>query len=310
MICYLPLDTPRNANDFLDIVKPELALFVKYDYWYHFFNAISKRNIPLLMISAVFRPNQWFFKSWGKWFQQLLRIPQHFFLQDAESLRLAKLLEIEHASLSGDTRFDRVKQITHQFSEINKIAAFQNGRSLLVAGSTWREDEAALGELDGVRMIIAPHEIHEEHLRQLENTFNGAIRYSAYQPEMHNADVLIIDNVGMLSQLYHYADITYVGGGFSQDGIHNILEAAVWGKPVIIGPNYKKYREASEMMALGGCFSIREKEALKALVIRLLTDDHLRTSAGQKAKAYIDNNVGATKKIIEWIQENRLLTSS
>jgi 3-deoxy-D-manno-octulosonic-acid transferase len=231
-------------------------------------------------------------------------------MQDRESLHLAQSIGIRHASLSGDTRFDRVVQVAQQFPGIDKIEAFRNGAPLLVAGSTWSDDEFMLREVNGIRMIIAPHEIHEEHLQQIEAGFPGAIRYSAYEPGKDNANVLIIDNVGMLSRLYHYADITYIGGGFSRDGIHNILEAAVWAKPVIIGPNYNKYREATEMIAAGGCFSFAEKEALKTLAKRLLADDIMRIDAGQKASAYIDKNVGATKIIIDWIQENRLLTSS
>lgn len=306
-ICYLPLDTAENARDFVQLVKPQLALFVKYDYWFHFFNTLAHRHVPLLMISAVLRQQQLLFKN--KWFRKILLLPRHFFVQDETSLQLLQSIGVNNASLSGDTRFDRVVQIANAFQEIEKIAAFKNGAPLLVAGSTWTEDEEALSNLKGLKLIIAPHEIDEEHLQEIEKKFPGAIRYSQYDSQPTSA-TLIIDNVGMLSRIYRYADITYVGGGFSRDGVHNVLEAAVWAKPVLIGPNYQKYREVKELIEWGGAFSYSKKEELRELVAKLTDNPDFCAASGGKARAYIDAHVGATQKIIDWIQEKRLLTRS
>jgi 3-deoxy-D-manno-octulosonic-acid transferase len=306
-ICYLPLDTAENARDFIQLARPRIALFVKYDYWFHFFNTLAQHGIPLLMIAAVFRPQQLLFKN--KWFRKILQLPRHFFVQDEASLQLLKQTGIRNASLSGDTRFDRVLQIAASFAEVEKIQAFKNEAQLLVAGSTWKEDEEALCVLKELKLIIAPHEIDEEHLQEIEKKFPGSIRYSQYDAQPTSA-VLIIDNVGMLSRVYRYADITYVGGGFSKDGVHNVLEAAVWAKPVIIGPNYEKYREAMELIECGGAFSFSKKEDLKQIVSKLKADPEFTKALGQKAKAYIEKHAGATQKIIDWIQENRLLTKS
>lgn len=314
-ITYLPLDTPSNAKSFLDIVRPELALFVKYEFWYHHLSVAAYRHIPILLISATFRRDQIFFKKHGGFFRQILFLFRHIFVQGKNSMELLRSAGITHTSISGDTRFDRVAKIAIDFQPILEIEAFLAGKPAVVAGSTWRGDEDVLqGVLTDTRikLIIAPHEINQRHLDELSNSYPNAVLFSELakgRTNAENANCLIIDNVGMLSRLYRYATVTYVGGGFTKDGIHNILEAAVWGRPVIFGPNYRKYREAIELIAAGGAFSISDETELKHLVSKLLENQQYQQAAGSNSKNYVMGNVGATKRIIQFVQANRLLTS-
>lgn len=313
-ITYLPLDTRKNAERFINLVKPVLVIFVKYEFWYHHLKAAAFRHIPLLLVSAVFRKEQVFFKSYGRFFRQILFLFRHIFVQDQTSLRLLQEKGMNHTSISGDTRFDRVQIIKENFSEIDFIQRFSNNKKLMVAGSTWEGDEVLLADLakehPELKFIIAPHEINAAHVSSLKNLFPNCILYSGYTNGSKNKDVqfLIVDFIGLLSRLYKYATITYVGGGFTKDGIHNILEAAVWGKPVIFGPNYKKYREAGELINAGGGFSIGTTEELKKLAGHLLSSESDLQASGNKAKNYIEQNTGATEKILQLIQEKRLLT--
>jgi len=317
-IFYLPPDTSAHAEKFLRIINPRLVVFVKYDFWYHHLNAIHSKGIPLVLISAVFRKNQLFFKWYGGFYRKMLFFFNHIFVQDDASFQLLNQLEGIRCSVSEDTRFDRVAEIAQNFSEIPYIRKFAGNKSVLVAGSTWPDDERLLkemiDELPEVKLILAPHEINKAHLNDLKDLFPDAVFYSSLKNEnqegtLNEAGILIIDNVGMLSRLYHYATIAYIGGGFTKDGIHNTLEAAVYGKPVLFGPNYKKYREAKELIEAGGGFTFSRAEELKAKLQTLLTDTNIYQQACEASAQYIAGQQGATKKIMNYIQENRLLTN-
>jgi 3-deoxy-D-manno-octulosonic-acid transferase len=312
LITYLPADTVGNARQFLELTRPELVIFVKYEFWYHYLKAVDERKIPLLLVSAIFRKEQVFFKWYGHFFRKLLFFFRHIFVQDPASQELLLSAGIHQVSVAGDTRFDRVIRVVDSFSGLPVIPEFiGSARQVIVAGSTWPDDEhlfTSVMQDKEVKLILAPHEIHETHLQSIETIFPGSIRFSKWDERSQPAQVLIIDNIGMLSRLYHYATVTYVGGGFNKSGIHNTLEAAVHGKPVLFGPNYEKFREARELIATGAAFSIASPEELKIKTDQLLHDPEYLKKAGLAAKNYVAGHTGATETILRFIQENRLLT--
>jgi 3-deoxy-D-manno-octulosonic-acid transferase len=317
LVCYLPLDTKKNATHFLAIVKPQLVVFIKYEYWYHHLKTARENNIPLLLLSAIFREEQIFFKSFGVFHRKILQLYTKIFVQDDVSESLLRTINIS-CIVSGDTRFDRVIAIANRFKNNNNadmelIKIFALGSKALVAGSTWPEDEKIMAGIlkafPTLKLIIAPHEIGEDRIKSLEILFPNSIRYSRLKEKMEEGNVLIIDNVGLLSQIYQYATITYIGGGFNKSGIHNTLEAAVWGKPVIFGPNYKKFKEAKELIETGASFSISNANELIDLAGILLSDNTKLNNSGNAAKNYVMKKQGATEKIANYIQEKRLLTS-
>lgn len=313
LIAYLPLDTKANAVRFLDLVRPELAIFVKYEYWYHHLKTAAERHIPLLLVSAIFRKNQPFFKSYGDFYRSILGFYNRIFVQDSESQQLLESINISNCIVSGDTRFDRVAAIAANFSELALIKRFVQDDRILVAGSTWPDDERLLADFyhsytDKLKLIIAPHEINKAHIDHLFSLFPNAIAYSQLEQSFKEASVLIIDNVGMLSRLYQYATLTYIGGGFNKSGIHNTLEAAVWGKPVLFGPNYQKFKEARDLVDRKAGFSITNAEELKRIATELLRDEVLLQQSSTIARSYVEENRGATQKIMDYIQANRLLT--
>jgi len=317
LICFLPLDTKKNAEHFLKIVKPQLVVFVKYEYWYHHLKEVRGNNIPLLLISAIFRKDQVFFKNYGSFHRKILQLYSNIFVQNEESKSLLSAIGIP-CVINGDTRFDRVTAIAARFANSNPadiefVKMFATSSKVLIAGSTWPEDEKiiawVLSKVPFIKLIIAPHEIDEDRIKSLEILFPNSIRHSVFKEKLQEANGLIIDNVGLLSQIYQYATITYIGGGFNKSGIHNTLEAAVWGKPVIFGPNYKKFKEAKELIKAGASFSISNANEMNDLVDALLSDDTKLNKSGEAAKNYVLNNRGATEKIIAYIQENRLLTN-
>lgn len=315
-ICYLPLDTEAQARRFVRMVNPVLVVFVKYEFWYNILSALAFRHIPVLLVSASFRPGQVFFRKGGSFFRQMLFLFRHLFVQDEASRELLLANGITHCSVSGDTRFDRVAQIARSRPSLPIIEIFLQGRPCILAGSTWPDDEALLHTLTTLggglacKLIVAPHEITPAHLTELASRFPQAVLYSSLSNGGGtDAPVLIVDNVGMLSRLYAYASIAYIGGGFTKDGIHNLLEAAVWGVPVVFGPNHAKYREAGELIAAGGAFSIETADELNEAVSHLLANDEHRRQAGENAKGYVKRNEGATERILAYIQENRLLTN-
>jgi 3-deoxy-D-manno-octulosonic-acid transferase len=314
-VFYLPLDSEKNANRFFDIVNPSLVVFVKYDYWYYYLRECKKRNIPLLLVSGVFRQGQPFFKWYGNLHRKMLNCFTHFFVQDKESFDLLKTININNITVAGDTRFDRVSEIAENFKPIEEIEKFCGRSQVLVAGSTWPDDEKMIKDatvnLPGLKIIIAPHEIHKEHLDQLRSIFPDAVLHSqliTQSSQPINSNTLFIDNIGMLSRLYHYATITYIGGGFDK-GIHNTLEAAVYGKPVLFGPNYKKFKEAIGLIETGGGVCVNSSTELTLQLKKLLTSKDVLESSSKNTFEFVKQNKGATENILHYIKVNLLLTN-
>ncbi|MFD1166066.1 3-deoxy-D-manno-octulosonic acid transferase [Sphingobacterium daejeonense] len=312
-VFYLPADTSKNARKFLDILNPKFAVFTKYEYWYHYFNELNKRNIRLLMISAIFREDQIFFKQYGGFFRSILKKVSYFFTQNNESVNMLKWIGITKAGLAGDTRFDRVVELPKQHKEILPALHFSKDSNVLVAGSTWPEDEILLKELlekhKDLKAIIAPHEIHDDHINALQKMFPNAMLFSKYDTYTDQQKTvsreLIIDNIGMLSSLYHYGRIAYIGGGFGA-GIHNTLEAATYGMPVIFGPKYEKFQEAIDLLELGAGFSISKYQELEEVFTALQQSDKLLKSS-LAAKNYVQQRSGATQIIMKYLETEKLL---
>ena len=327
-IFYLPADSAGIAKKFIEEIKPTLVLWVKYEYWFYYLNELKRRNIPTLLISGIYRRNMPFFKWYGVLWKKVLNNFTHFFLQNNQSKNiLEKVVATDKITVSGDTRFDRVITIAEKFEPIPQIERFCGNSRVIVAGSTWEDDEAEWVHYAKVhpeiKFIIAPHEIDKENLADVKKQFPKSIFYSEWaanwqrtagdrphttsnEPEIN---CLIIDNIGMLSRLYKYSTISYVGGGFGDDGLHNILEAAVYGKPVIFGPQFEKNFEAAEMIESGGGISIESAIDLEKLLNKLLSDDTELIKRGNAAKEYVYKNAGATEKIMDFIQKKRLLTN-
>ena len=319
-VFYLPMDSPVNAKKFLDAVNPSLVLWVKYEYWFYYLAEIKKRNIPVLLISGIFRKKQPFFKWYGEIWRKMLESFTHFFVQNTESQQLLSTIGFtENVSLNGDTRFDRVLEIADHFTAVPGIAEFCGNSQVIVAGSTWEEDEIELLHFVNVhkqvKFIIAPHEIDKANLKDVKEEFPDSIFYSELNNEQRTTDsgqpnVLIVDNIGMLSRLYKYATVAYVGGGYGADGVHNVLEAAVYSKPVVFGPVYEKFDEATGLINAGGAVSIDGGPVkLENILNNLLQDEAARKKMGEAAQQFVNENAGASKKIIQFIQEKRLLTS-
>lgn len=315
-IFYLPMDSSANAKKFIDAINPSLVLWVKYEYWFYYLSELKKRNIPVILVSGIFRESQPFFKWYGKIWKQMLSSFAAFFVQQETSKQLLQSIGVtENVFVSGDTRFDRVIAIAEKFEPIPTIEKFCGNSKVIVAGSTWQEDEEELihyiKQHPEIKFIIAPHEVDEENLNDVKKEFTDSVFYSSLinNSTEENSHVLIIDNVGMLSKLYRYAHITYVGGGFGGDGVHNVLEAAVYGKPVIYGPVYEKFAEAIGLIESGGGISINNALELEKAVDELLTNEEKRKQVSEAAKNYVYSNAGATQKILNYIQEKRLLTN-
>ena len=316
-VFYLPMDSKLHAEKWMDILKPDLILWVKYEYWHYYLEEIQKRRIPLLMVSGIYRESQTFYKWYGAFYRNMLKPFTHFFVQNESSKEwLEKLVVGEKISVSGDTRCDRVINIVNNFTDVDGISDFCSDKKVIVAGSTWEEDEVEwthyVREHPEIKFIIAPHEIDEENLNNVQKLFVGSILYSEWKTERskfinREINCLIIDNIGTLSRLYQYATITYVGGGFGDDGLHNILEAAVYGKPVIFGPEYYKNFEAEEMLASSGAISIKNAIELEKIVDHLLNDKEELQARSKAAKKYVYKNAGATDKIISFIESNQLV---
>ncbi|MFO8000949.1 MAG: glycosyltransferase N-terminal domain-containing protein [Marinilabilia sp.] len=306
LVTYLPADTPGNAERFIDALKPEVAIFVKYEFWPFFLNTLKKRGIPLYSISAIFRKEQIFFRWYGRWFRNALKAVTKFYVQDKASGEYLASIGLNNYAVTGDTRFDRVKAIVASAKEVPEAAEFAAHASLvLVAGSTWPPDEDILARYinqtpDGVRMIIAPHEVHEARIARLEEQLEvPCFRYSRCEggiPE--GKKVMIVDTIGLLSAIYRYGHIAYIGGGFGK-GIHNTLEAATYGIPVIFGPRYQKFREARELLATGGAFTVKDYRDFFPVAENLRTDDEFRRQMGEAAARYVDSMCGATRVILE-----------
>ena len=300
-VFYLPLDTRKNAERFINAINPELAVFTKYEFWHHYFQTLRDRQIPLFLISGIFRQEQIFFKNYGGFYRNILKNVTYFFVQNQESVELLNSIGINQARIAGDTRFDRVFQSTEQPLAVQEVADFCAGHKVFLGGSTWLPDEQLIATLANEnpdwKFILAPHEIHSEHLDQIQKLIPQALRYSKLKTNKElKSQVLVIDNIGMLSALYQYADIAYIGGGFGA-GIHNTLEAAAFGKPVLFGPNYHKFQEAKDLLQLGAARSISNAAELKKGFEQLKMD----STAGSLARSYVADKKGATETIYEEI---------
>lgn len=306
-IFYLPLDTKRNAARFIKLVNPQKAFFIKYEYWYHYLDQLNRQNIPAYLISAYFRHNQIFFRWYGKWFLKILFKFTHIFVQNKLSEQILEYARLYDVTSSGDTRFDRVIEIARQSKKIEVVEKFKNNDIIIIGGSTWPKDEELLTRFindtsHNVKYIIAPHIISEGNIHHLEKSIKKPlVKYSsAGENDISKFQILIIDNIGMLSSLYKYADIAYIGGGFGA-GIHNILEAAVFGLPVIFGPKHKKYQEALDLLKLGGAYTICDCKNLCKYFEDLL-DDRVRKRVGKISKKYVAEKQGATQIILDKIK--------
>ncbi len=307
LICYLPLDTGRNARRFISLVKPVMAVFIKYEFWYHYIHQLNRNGIPVYLISGIFRSDQVFFRWYGSWFRKILFSFNHLFVQTDASLKLLHGIHANHATCAGDTRFDRVLQIASATREIPQAAMFKGDGPCLIAGSTWPGDENFLlpyinAYRGSAKFIIAPHEVQEDRIQGIARQLKkSCIRFSqAGDAKTGDYQVLIIDNIGLLSSLYRYGDIAYIGGGFGK-GIHNILEAAVFGLPVIFGPRYSKFSEAVELLQLGGACSFSSMDDLKTTMDRWLGDKEERSGPGKISGDFVRRKAGATDLIIKRI---------
>lgn len=303
-IFYLPIDTPRNARKFVEIVEPEKVFFIKYEFWFNYIHYIHQKDIPLFFVSTIFRKNQHFFKSYGGWFRKQLKKISWFFVQNEVSLELLSSIGINNATICGDTRFDRVWSVTQARREFPEVAAFAGNNNVLLAGSTWPPDEELLIALlnahpGAFRCIIAPHEIHPERMDAFAQRVNvSCVKYSERaSKDLSQASVLFIDNIGILLHLYQYAHLAYIGGGFGKN-IHNILEAATFGKPVVFGPNYHKFQEAKELLSLGGAFCIHNFTEMETIVMKLMNDSDFYQQSSQCCSDYVQNNLGGTERIL------------
>ncbi|WP_343217095.1 3-deoxy-D-manno-octulosonic acid transferase [Hymenobacter profundi] len=308
-ILYLPLDTAANARAFLDLVRPRLAVFVKYEFWHHFLRELQRRQVPTLCVSAIFRPEQVFFKPWGGFFRDILNRFTHIFTQNDASVELLRQAGIQQASVAGDTRFDTVARTAAQPPiPLPLVDAFQvDGASVMIVGSSWPEDLPTLTPIfqsyrQELRFIVAPHEIGEANLRQVEAALPGqVVRYSTATPAtVAQARVLLIDNVGLLSQLYRFGQFAYVGGAFGK-GLHNTLEAAAFGLPVFFGPTYHKFQEAVELVALGGAFPVHSAQELEKALLPLLRNEAARLVVQDLNLDYVFQHAGATQRIMAWL---------
>ena len=305
IICYLPLDTIRNARRFLRAIKPVMAFFIKYEFWYNYLHILQHRGIPTYSVSSIFRPDQIFFQWYGKGYGRVLKCFTHFFVQNIESKNLLAKLDIHDVEVVGDTRFDRVLQIKEASKQLPIVEKFtENTSKVFIAGSSWLPDEEVFLKYFNLhkdwKLIVAPHVIGEDHLAQIFELLKGrrVVRYTeATEENVKEAEVLIIDCFGLLSSIYHYGTISYVGGGFGV-GIHNVLEAAVWDIPVIFGPNNKRFQEAQGLIMAGGGFEINDYQSFRDLMMRFETDEMFLQTSKKHAGEFVKGRAGATKKIM------------
>lgn len=309
VVCYMPLDSKANARNFIEIVNPTLAIFIKYEFWPNFLNELKKKEIPTVLVSGILRKDQIFFKFYGGFMRKSLQAFHHFFVQNQTSKELLKSINFENVTISGDTRFDRVSKILEQDNSLTFINEFKNNEYTIVAGSTWKEDEELLVNyinnsiLENQKIIIAPHNIKQEAITALQKSINKkTVLYSAKASEkLAEYQVFIIDTIGILTKIYAIADVAYVGGGL-KTGLHNILEPATFGIPVVIGDKYSKFKEAVDLVHLKGCISISNQKEFSSIFDKLNTDESYRKSTGNINNKYIQEHLGATKKIRNYLK--------
>jgi len=301
-IFYLPLDTASNANKLISLFQPLLAVFTKYEFWFHHLKELRKNDIPVILICGIFRKNQLFFKWYGKTWSTVLHFFSHILVQDQSSCQLLRTFGLKNVEIVGDTRFDRVWQIAQQKTDLPAIERFKEGDKLFVAGSTWKADERLIkiltNRFDQWKWVIVPHETDSTHLTELKGLFPLAVFYSQLlTSKVGNFKILIVDEVGLLSSIYRYADMGYIGGGFGK-GIHNVLEAAVYGIPIIFGPNHQKFIEAADLLKSRAAKSIKNAEELSTAFENFAPG----ASGGERNKIYFEKNKGATEKIMNYIK--------
>ena len=309
VVCYLPIDTKSNTRKFIELVHPEMAIFVKYEFWPNILKELKNKNIQTILVSGIFRENQIFFKPFGVWMRKSLQTFSHFFVQDENSEKLLASIRIHNVTISGDTRFDRVHEITQQDNSLDFIEEFKHNQLTFVAGSTWKEDEEFIIDYinnsasEKYKFIIAPHNINQKETKELQSNINTkTVLFSEKENQnLKEAQVFIIDTIGILTKIYSYADIAYVGGGF-ETGLHNILEPATFGIPIIIGPKYDKFKEAVDLVNEGGCFVVYTKEEFNSQLKELFNDTDDRMKKGKITKKFISQNIGATNIILNYIK--------
>lgn len=307
-VVYLPIDTSGKAKQFIDLLHPSLAIFVKYEFWPNILLELQRNNIPTILVSGIFRKNQLFFKKQGAWYRETLKTFKHFFVQDEDSVSLLRGIGLSNSTESGDTRFDRVFDVIQQRKELPLVKQFVQDKHVLVAGSTWPKDEALLIDyinnqaFENEKFIFAPHNINKQEINNLVKKLEKkALLFSnANIDNVSEAEVLIIDSIGLLTSVYYYGSVAYVGGGFGA-GIHNVLEPATFGMPIVIGPNYQKFKEALELVEQDACFEISNINDLAKLLKSLVKDAQLLKTTGEKAHGYVKENTGATKIVMEHV---------
>lgn len=311
VVCYLPFDTKKKVKKFVEVVQPKMGIFIKYEFWPNLLNELQAASIPTILISGIFRKNQFFFKWYGGWFRKSLKAFDHFFVQDEASKDLLESIAVKNVTVNGDTRFDRVYEILQQDNTLDFIETFKNEHYTVVAGSTWKEDEELLVNYINTeatvdeKFIIAPHNINEKAIQKIKDSIQKkTILFSEKQGEDLGAyQVLIVDTIGLLTKIYAYADTVYVGGGLAPDGVHNILEPATYGIPIVIGNIYDKFKEAVDLVALKGVISIRDQSSFSTIFIKLKSDAGFREQTGKINAAYVKKNVGATTQIMNYINK-------
>ncbi|HEU4497647.1 MAG TPA: glycosyltransferase N-terminal domain-containing protein [Flavobacterium sp.] len=302
---YLPLDTKKNATKFLALIHPEMAFFIKYEYWPNYLQELKQRNVPVYLFSGIFRKEQVFFKWYGQFYRNALGAFKMFFVQNESSKLLLQEIGFDNVKVSGDTRFDRVLKILERDNSLDFIEKFKDNKVTVVAGSTWPKDESQLGGFinasSGVKFIIAPHNVKPDQIAALKNSISKkTILFSEIQHKNPAGyDVFIIDAVGILTKIYSYADIAYVGGGFGTSGLHNILEPAVFGIPIIIGPNFQKFSEAVALVNMGGCVAVRSKKELEETLAFLIQNEDERHERGHISSTFVQMNKNATEVILK-----------
>ncbi|MFZ5941444.1 MAG: 3-deoxy-D-manno-octulosonic acid transferase [Bacteroidota bacterium] len=308
-VAYLPADTLFNAWRFVSALNLKAVFFIKYEFWFHFLHELHRKRVPVYLVSGIFRDRQIFFRKYGRWYRGFLRFFTHFFVQNERSAQLLESVGITAVTVSGDTRFDRVLEIVGSAGRFAEIAAFAEGKTVLVAGSTWEPDEQLIQEAyrhfgDRVGWIIAPHEVTAERINRISRSFPGAVRFSDLLSGRESAaGIIIVDTIGHLSALYRYARIAYIGGGFGR-GIHNVLEAAAYGLPVIFGPRYDKFQEAVDLVDRNSAFPVENAENLILTIERLLSENELLISAGKSSETYVKSRAGATEQIVDFAFKN------
>lgn len=302
---YLPLDLPRNARRFINIVQPKTAIFVKYEFWFNYMHQLHQKAIPFYYISAIFRENQYFFKPFGRWFAKQLQQASHLFVQTEKSRQLLEQIDIEQVTVCGDTRFDRVKAIAACVEPFDFMETFRQDRKIIVAGSSWGPDEQLLAQLlqhfPEYKLVVAPHEISRTpEVKQTFAAYKTALYSSKEGSNLSDAQVLIIDTIGILNRLYQYSTVSYIGGAF-KTGLHNILEAAVYGKPLFFGPHYDHFNEAIQLVALKGAFSVNSVEEMREIMTNFENDPDYYNLTCNICQDYVAQNSGAVDIIFEKI---------